>query len=242
MAPYALTSHTSCFELSADTPVVPQRYSVSMHSPSRTAQQPQYLRVVFSPGVSPDKWFGRFDERVRGWRIAAAQADDPLVYISSGAADVALVRLGEQDTDTHHLHHVVLYAEQLGVAAPRDHPLRVMDSVDYAELEGETVVYMTPADGAVDMAALRQALEVVAANVGVVIAPRPLLRAINQRGVVHRDVLGAQEYAGSTRVGVVWLKSRDSAEVQDFVGVCRGRTVGSSRQLVRPIKRGSYGL
>lgn len=189
----------------------------------------QYLRVVFSPGVQPDKWFGRFDERVPRWRIAGAQADNPLAYIQKGVADVALVRLGEVGVDKEKMHQVDLYDEQLGVAAPKDHPIKVMDSVRYGELEGEKEMYVTPANGEVDVAAVREALGVVAANVGVAIAPRPLLRAINARGVVHRDLFDVTS-AGATRVALVWMRERDDDVVQDFVGICRGRKAESSRQ------------
>lgn len=190
---------------------------------------PQFLRVVFSPGVQPDKWFTRFDERVPGWRVAGAATDDPLKYVLKGAADVALVRLGVEDVDKTNLHQVFLYDEQVGVAAPKEHPIKVMDRVHYAELEGEMEMYVTPEDGVVDVAKLREALQVVEANVGVTIAPRPLLRAINQRGVVHRDLLDATS-AGPTRVAVVWKIDRDDDLIQDFVGICRGRKADSSRQ------------
>ena len=87
----------------------------------------QFLRVVFSPGVQPDKWFGRFDERVPWWRVAGAQADDPLKYIRAAAADVALVRVGAAGVDKNTFHIVDLYDEQVGVAAPKEHPIKVMD-------------------------------------------------------------------------------------------------------------------
>lgn len=198
---------------------------------------PQYLRVVFSPGVQPDKWFGRFDTRVPGWRIAGAATDNPLKYVRAGAADVALVRLGQEDVDKNVLHQVHLYDEQVGVAAPKDHPVKVMDVVHYAELEGEMEIYITPEDGEVDIDKLQEALDVVAANVGVAIAPRPLLRALNVRGVVHRDLLG-ETHVGATRVAVVWKIDRDNDVIQDFVGICRGRKAESSRQQNSRSKRG----
>lgn len=196
----------------------------------------QFLRVVFSPGVQPDKWFGRFDERVPWWRVAGAQADDPLKYIRAAAADVALVRVGAAGVDKNTFHIVDLYDEQVGVAAPKEHPIKVMDRVRYAELDGEMEMYSTPADGEVDVAAVREALGVVAANVGVAIAPRPLLRAINARGVVHRDLFDAKD-VGSTRVAAVWLRDADSDVIQDFVGICRGRKADSSRQNTKSRKR-----
>lgn len=195
-------------------------------------RQARHLKVVFSTGVQPDKWFGRFDERVPGWKIASAGTDDPLAYIRSHQADVALVRLPaagyERPAD---MHEVALYEEQVGVAAPKEHPVKLMDAIDYQELTDEKLMYITPSTGWDDVVALREALQVVAANVGIAVAPRPLLRALNQRGVVHRDLFGIDATTcPRTRVALMWLTESDSDVIQDFVGICKGRTAGSSRQ------------
>lgn len=205
----------------------------AMSTPQSRAVKPrQHLKVVFSTGVQPDKWFRRFDERVPGWKIASAGTDDPLLYIRAGKADVALVRLPtegfERPAD---MHEVALYEEQIGVAAPKEHPVKVMDSIEFRELADEKLMYVTPTTGWDDVAALREALQVVAANVGIAVAPRPLLRAINQRGVVHRDLSGIDATTcPRTRVALMWLTESDSDVIQDFVGICKGRTASSSRQ------------
>lgn len=217
---------------------------------------PRYLRVVFSPGINPDKWFARFDDRVPGWRSAGAATDAPLAYITNGEADVAIVRLGQGDVPKEKFHAVTLYEEQMGVAAPKEHPIEVLDRVKWAELSDEMFMYTTPADGIDDLPQLREMLGVVAANVGIVVAPRPLLRALRVRGVVNRELLlpaprgedpeagsadsaagsseaegtaPVPELPGTTVVAVVWLKERDAEEIQEFVGICRGRKAGSSR-------------
>ena len=217
---------------------------------------PRYLRVVFSPGINPDKWFARFDDRVPGWRSAGAATDDPRAYITNGEADVAIVRLGRGGMPKEKFHAVALYEEQMGVAAPKEHPIEVLDRVKWAELSEEMFMYTTPTDGIDDLPKLREMLGVVAANVGIAVAPRPLLRALRARGVVNRELLlpaprdedseagsvdqtaksGEEESAapgsklpGTTVVAVVWLKERDAEEVQEFVGICRGRKAGSSR-------------
>ena len=82
-----------------------------------------------------------------------------------------------------------------------------------------------PPDFRVDIPDVRSALEVVAANVGIVIAPRPLLRVINKRGV--KDV--ALSDGCPTRMAMVWLQSRDNRDIQNLVGIVRGRTARSSR-------------
>ncbi|HIW95023.1 MAG TPA: hypothetical protein H9867_00830 [Candidatus Corynebacterium gallistercoris] len=207
----------------------------------------EFLRVVFSPGVAPDKWFTRFDERVAGWSVAAAQAENPLLYLDATTADLAIVRLSVEAEEARggvaindKYHHVRLYDEQVGIAAPKDHPIAVEKQVRAAELGEEKIMYATPTDGEVVVGDVREALQVVAANVGVAVAPRPLLRGINQRGVVHRDLVGLGELeqklgrpVGGTRVALMWLKERDDEVIQDFVGICKGRGEGSSRQVTR---------
>lgn len=203
----------------------------------------QYLKIVFAPGVVPGKWFTRFDERIPGWRAAGAATDDPLAHVLSGAADIGIVRfpgdgwdggvgggefagvpdIGEREMLTYGLHRVRLYTEQPGVAVPKDHALEALtdrEPATFGDLEGEKVLYRGVEPGAV-----RENLGVVAANVGCVIAPRPLLRGINQRGVIHRDLSGV----GESGIGLVWRQDRDTDIVQQFVGICRGRRSSSSR-------------
>jgi DNA-binding transcriptional LysR family regulator len=202
-----------------------------------------YLRVVFAPGVVPGKWFSRFDERIDGWQAAGAQSDDPLAHVLSGAADIGIVRfpgegweggvggggfaelsdIGEREMLRHGLHRVRLYEEQPGIAAPKGHALEALDDqeqVTARDLEDEMVLYRGVAPGKV-----RESLDVVAANVGCVVAPRPLLRGINRRGVVHRVFDGAP----GTGIGLVWRRDRDDEVIQQFVGICRGRRASSSR-------------
>jgi DNA-binding transcriptional LysR family regulator len=203
----------------------------------------RYLKVVFTPGAAPGKWFGRFDDRMAGWRAAGAAADDPLAHVTAGTADIALVRfpgpawsgglgsgefadlddLTPADLDRFDLHRVRLYEEQPGVAFPKDHALGALDDTETAtagDLADEMELYR-----GCDPALVRENLAVVAANVGIVIAPRPLLRAVNQRGVAHRGLAGVP----STGIGLVWRRDRDDEVIQQFVGICRGRRNGSSR-------------
>src|SRR5699024_12737397 len=79
--------------------------------------------------------------------------------------------------------------EHVGVADPKEGPIDVMDRVKWAELSEEMFMYTTPADGIDDLPKLREMLSVVAANVGIAVAPRPLLRALSTRGVVNRELL-----------------------------------------------------
>lgn len=283
----------------AGAPASPRPGGAPGRGPGTTGRGRAWLRIAFCPGAQPDKWFTRFNERTPGWTVHPIPAEDPIACVLAGEADLALARtstrgflrdLGESGTPlvaaaavpgggaeltAEDFLAVQLYTEAVGVAAPADHPIKVMDAIDPEELGDEMVLYATPAAGAgsdgspagkdrsgqlspVDVAAVREALHVVAANVGIVLAPRPLLRALNVRGVVHRDVQTdvhprvhpdarrqdrderesaelppltvAGRAVGSTGIALVWLRSGDSPQVQDFVGICRGRRTGSSRQ------------
>ena len=203
----------------------------------------EYLKVVFVPGLLPDKWFRRFDERHGGAsrdsnrrvRIASAVADDPLPYVLHGKADVAFVRMDDRgregvvkdaEASGQSIHLIELYEEQPGVAVPKDNAIALFPQVSSHDLEDEKIMWAPqPPHFRVDIAGVRAALEVVAANVGVVIAPRPLLRVINKRGV--KDV--ALSDARLTQLAMVWLQSRDDRDIQNFVGIVRGRTARSSR-------------
>lgn len=203
----------------------------------------RFLKVVFTPGAVPGKWFGRFDDRMDGWRAAGAAADDPVGHVLAGGADIAIARfpgpswsggigtgeladlddLGPADLDRLGLHRVRLYEEQPGVGFPKGHALGALDDNEAAQphdLAGETELYR-----GCDPRQVRENLDVVAANVGIVVAPRPLLRAVNTRGVAHRRLAGVPP----TTVGLVWRRDRDNDTVQQFVGICRGRRAGSSR-------------
>ena len=203
----------------------------------------EYLKVVFVPGLLPDKWFRRFDERHGGAsrdsnrrvRIASAVADDPLPYVLHGKADVAFVRMDDRgregvvkdaEASGQSIHLIELYEEQPGVAVPKDNAIALFPQVSSHDLEDEKIMWSPqPPHFRVDIAGVRAELEVVAANVGVVIAPRPLLRVSNKRGV--KDV--ALSDARPTQLAMVWLQSRDDRDIQNFVGIVRGRTARSSR-------------
>ena len=101
----------------------------------------EYLKVVFVPGLLPDKWFRRFDERhgerPRGRtrrqiatsrdqqdtpytvRIASAVVDDPLPYVLREHADVAFIRMDGRGRDG-----VVSDAEARGEEDPPYRALR----------------------------------------------------------------------------------------------------------------------
>lgn len=185
------------------------------------------LTLSFVTGTEPGKWFTRFRQRTHHGGLATIDSDDALGELLSGEADLALTRLPDARIDDE-LHVVELYRETPGIAFPKDYFLAAAEkAVQPEELEGEIINWQVPESGEIDTAAVRDALQIVAANVGVVIAPRPLLKVLSRKLVEHRAYAGAPD----TAIALVWKKSNDTGAIQDFVGIARGRTANSSRQV-----------
>lgn len=184
------------------------------------------LTLSFITGTEPGKWFERFRERTRHGGLETLDSDDALGELLAGRASLALTRLPDARVDDR-FHVVELYTEAPGVAFPKDSHLAAAEaSVEPGDLVGEIINWQVPENREVDAAAVRDALQIVAANVGVVIAPRPLLKVLSRKQIEHRELVGG---AGTT-IALVWSREGDSDEIQDFVGIARGRTVNSSRQ------------
>lgn len=186
------------------------------------------LSLGFVTGVEPDKWLRRFREYTTHGGVDARGLDDPLGPVLAGELDLALIRLPDSRIDDS-LHVIELYDESLGIAVPKDSVFaEAGETLAPRDVEGEIVNYHTATDGSVDFAELRAALQVVAANVGVAVAPRPALKVLSKKQVVH---LGYDDPTVSpTRIALAFLRDSDSDAVQDFVGVAKGRGANSSRQ------------
>lgn len=177
------------------------------------------LRIAFSTGTTPDKWFRRF--RAAGHALAPVPSDDALGELLAGRVEIALTRLPDRRVGEEH-HVVNLYGEEWGAAIPRDSPLASADRITGGDLEH------IQADGA-DPRAARAGLEVVATGVGAVIGPLPMLKMLASRGVVLRSLADASASARASRIGLVWRRQDDCEEIQDFVGTAKGRSPYSSR-------------
>lgn len=180
------------------------------------------LTIAYVHGTAPDKWFRRFVEQTQHSIEKTFGCDDPIEPLLEGEADVALVRLPHPGVGE--AHHVVrLYEEQPGIGLPKEHELTLLQEISADDIAEETCLYR--AETCVDVAQVRDAIQVVAANVGVVLAPQPLLRSINNKAVEHRPYISGEP----TTIAVVWNKDADCEEIQDFVGITRGRKAQSSR-------------
>lgn len=175
------------------------------------------LTIAFVPGVSPAKW-------VRVWRERRADVDLVLMPVDAdgvtaaieGDADMVFARMPVPEQ-----HHAIpLWTETAVVAAPKDSPLADLDEVTEADLAGVTVLDAGPVPA--DVAA---ALDLVEANVGVVVLPQSLFRAASRKDLVSRPLAGSP----GTRVALVWRDEDASDLTEEFIGVVRGRTSNSSR-------------
>lgn len=224
---------------------------------SDTAQGP-VLRVGYETGMMPGKWLRRWRERGDGleeqqlapgqWPQALGETVDvalirlaPHPHIEAGAALADLTQLRES------FHVVELYDEQQVVILPVDDELTLLDDVPVGELADEWLLQeldqlpehrpSAEGRGTDDAGAPRQlpeitdsgaAVELVAAGVGLYVAPMSVARWHHRKDLTYRPI----QDLPLVPVVLVWpkdLPEQTEAMVQDFQGIVRGRREGSSR-------------
>jgi DNA-binding transcriptional LysR family regulator len=147
--------------------------------------------------------------------------------------DAALVRLPLADDA---LHVITLYTEVPVVVVPADSHLTAADELEPEDLAGE--VLLVPRDDVLSLdvpgtaepafappETTADAIDTVAAGVGVVIVPMSLARQHARRDVVSRPLRGGPV----STVALAWPRDADTPDVQTFAGIVRGRTANSSR-------------
>ena len=175
------------------------------------------LRLRYVAGVSPAKWLRAWNERRPDLPLEAVRVEEAeqLADLRAGEADVAFVRLPVDDKGL----HVIQLWEELAVAVlPKDHPLADADALTLADLDGEPLAPVQ-SDAAMTV-------ELVAAGTGHAILPHGVARLHHRRDVVAVPLTDA----APTRIALVWHVERDDADIQELVGVVRGRTARSSRR------------
>lgn len=207
------------------------------------------LRIGFAPGVMPGKWFGRWHERygqIHPLAEVPLAEKSALAALDAFATMVLLRPEHEPDSaDKDRYHRIELYHEKQVVVMPADHVLTVLDEVPVAELAEEFMLqepHSAPEWAEVSaayrasnpqklpqMRHTKDAIELVAAGLGLLIVPLSVARLYHRKDLTHRLVPDAAE----TSVALVWKRQfreeADEAIIQDFVGICRGRTAASER-------------
>jgi DNA-binding transcriptional LysR family regulator len=197
------------------------------------------LTVGYVPGVTPAKWARTWSERhpevpLQLRAVAAADAADA---VRAGRVDVALLRPPD---DTAGLAVIHLYEETTVVVVPTDHLLSAVDAVTVAELDGEPIVI--PLDDVVAWAGapgipvehrpetVKDATELVAAGIGVLIVPQSLARLHHRKDLTYRPVTDAP----TCPVALAVPAGQQPELVQEFIGIVRGRSSSSSRGRAEP--------
>lgn len=197
------------------------------------------LILGYVPGGTPAKWARIWAERhpevpLRLRTVPAANAADE---VRAGGVDVALLRL---PADTSGLAVIPVYEEATVAVVPTDHILSAADELTTADFEGEPK--LLPLDDVVDWAAApgvpvdhrpettESAMELVAAGIGVLIVPQSLARLYHRKDLTYRLIADAP----ACPVALAVSEGPQSALVEDFIGIVRGRKPGSSRAHTEP--------
>ena len=183
---------------------------------------PDPLTVAFVPGVTPGKWQRIWRERRPRGRLdlVPLTQDAALASLDDGTVHMALLRDVCADDNRH---AISLYREAAVVVAPKGSLVASLDSVSLAELAELDDVTVLPVDLIGGSGA--DAVELVAANVGVAVMPQSVARAHSRKDVVARPLSDAPD----TGISLVWPVDRAHPLCDEFIGIVRGRTANSSR-------------
>ncbi|WP_406146814.1 LysR family transcriptional regulator substrate-binding protein [Streptomyces anulatus] len=196
---------------------------------------PSSFRLAYVPGVTPTKWVRVWHERLphTSLELVQATAAEAPGLLAGGGADAGLVRL---PVDRDVLSAIPLYTETTVVVIPKDHVATAAEEVSLAELSDEIVLHplddllnweTLPGRPAVERpATTADAIELVAAGVGVLLVPQSLARLHHRKDLTYRPVPDAPE----SRVALSWPEAEVTPDlVEEFIGIVRGRTVNSTR-------------
>jgi DNA-binding transcriptional LysR family regulator len=203
---------------------------------------PLSLTLGYVPGGTPAKWVRIWAERhpevpLQLRAVAAADAADA---VRAGTVDVALLR---PPADTSGLAVIPLYEETTVAVVPTDHILTAVDTITAADLDGEPM--LIPLDDVVAWAAApgvqvdhrpetaKDAIELVAAGIGVLIVPQSLARLYHRKDLTYRPIADAP----TCPVALAFPEGPQPALVEEFIGMVRGRKPGSSRGQAQPVPK-----
>ncbi|WP_329130959.1 LysR substrate-binding domain-containing protein [Streptomyces sp. NBC_00670] len=202
-------------------------------------ETPPAFRLAYVPGVTPAKWARIWTERLPGTpltllQVPAAEAPGTL---RDGTADAGFVRL---PVDREVFSAIPLYTETTVVVVPKDHVVTAAEEVTLDDLADEVVLHplddvlgwdTPPGEPAFERPATTEdAVELVAAGIGVLVVPQSLARLYHRRDLTYRPVTDAPR----SGVALCWPEEATTDLVEDLIGIVRGRTVNSTRGRQRP--------
>ncbi|MET0191151.1 MAG: LysR family substrate-binding domain-containing protein, partial [Pseudonocardia sediminis] len=193
------------------------------------------FRLGYVPGVTPGKWARMWAERRPEvpLELVAATTDEAVDLIRTGAVDAGVVRL---PIDRDGLHAIPLYTETTVAVVPKEHVVTAAEEITLADLADEVV--LRPQDDTLpwpderpgrpatsDPATTADAVELVAAGIGVLVVPQSLARLHHRRDLTYRPLTDAP----GSGVVLAWPDAENTDLREEFIGIVRGRTVNSSR-------------
>ncbi|PWS48892.1 LysR family transcriptional regulator [Streptomyces sp. FT05W] len=198
------------------------------------SEVPPAFRLAYVPGVTPTKWVRIWNERLPGTplTLVGVPAADAAGLLRDGGADAGFVRLPVDRTD---LSAIPLYTETTVVVIPKDHAAFSVEEMSVEDLADEIVLH--PLDDTLDWerppgrpaferpATTADAVELVAAGVGLLVVPQSLARLHHRKDLTYRPLTGVPE----SRIALSWPEEKTTDLVEEFIGIVRGRTVNSTR-------------
>jgi DNA-binding transcriptional LysR family regulator len=203
---------------------------------------PLSLTLGYVPGGTPAKWARIWAERHPEvpLQLCAVAAADAVAAVRAGTVDVALLR---PPADTSGLAVIPLYEETAVAVVPTDHILTAVDAITVADLDGEPM--LLPLDHVLAWAGTcgipvdhrpettEDAIELVAAGLGVLIVPQSLARLYHRKDLTYRPITDAP----TCPVALAFPAGQQPALVEEFVGIVRGRKPDSSRGQAQPVPK-----
>ncbi|MDI3384954.1 LysR family transcriptional regulator substrate-binding protein [Streptomyces sp. B-S-A8] len=198
------------------------------------SETPPSFRLAYVPGATPAKWVRIWNERLPDvpLNLVAVPAAEAAGLLRDGDADAGLVRL---PVDRDYFSAIPLYTETSVVVIPKDHLAAAFDEVTADDIADEIVLH--PLDDPFDWekppgqpaferpATTADAVELVAAGIGLLVVPQSLARLHHRRDLTYRTITGVPQ----SQVALAWPEERTTDLVDDFIGIVRGRTVNSTR-------------
>lgn len=192
------------------------------------------FRLAYVPGATPAKWVRTWNERLPDvpLTLVPVPAAEAAEALRSERADAALLRL---PVDRTVFSAIPLYTETTVVVVPKDHLATAVDEVSAEDLADEVVFH--PLDDVLGWdeppgrpaferpATTADAMELVAAGVGLLVVPQSLARLYHRRDLTYRPLVDAPQ----SSVALSWPEDATTDLVEDFIGIVRGRTVNSTR-------------
>src|SRR5680860_653560 len=208
-------------------------------------RMPVSFSIAFVAGVTPTKWTRIWAERRPDvpLEVFRTETSDQISVLLDGRAEVSLVRLPINETQ---LSVIGLYNEVPVVVAAKGHAIADAETVALADLADDHLLQdpdEVPAwrDLAVEvrdanrrplpaMRGMDEVMEQVAAGVGIIIVPHSIARLYGRKDVISRPVDGVPE----TQIALAWITAETTDDVEEFIGIVRGRTSTSSRAAATP--------